>query len=184
MIDTLPPGEIHATAIVDPSAEIASNASIGAYAVVGPRVVIGAGARIGPHAVIHQDTIVGEQCFIHQGVSLGNDPQDLKYNGEHSELVIGARTVVREYCTINRGTGEQGRTVIGADCLLMAYAHVAHDCVIGNRVVIANAVNIGRHVEIQDYVTIGGSPPFISSRESSTPSWAVRRLCVRMFRPT
>src|SRR5262245_22015701 len=132
MIVQIVPGEIHATAIVDPSAEIAPDASIGAYAVVGPRVVIGAGARIGPHAVVHQDTIIGEQCAIHQGVSLGNDPQDLKYNGEHSELIIGPRTVIREYCTINRGTGAHGKTVIGSDCLLMAYAHVAHDCVIGN----------------------------------------------------
>jgi UDP-N-acetylglucosamine acyltransferase len=156
MIDTIVPGEIHATAIVDPSAEIAPDASIGAYAVVGPRVVIGPGARIGPHAVVHQDTIIGEQCAIHQGVSLGNDPQDLKYNGEHSELIIGPRTVIREYCTINRGTSARGKTVIGSDCLLMAYAHVAHDCVIGDRVVIANGVQMGGHVEIQDHVTVGG----------------------------
>jgi UDP-N-acetylglucosamine acyltransferase len=156
MIDTLIPGEVHTTAIVDPSADIAPDASIGAYAVIGPRVVVGAGARVGPHAVIHQDTVLGEQCAIHQGASLGNDPQDLKYNGEPSELILGPRTVIREFCTINRGTSAHGKTVIGADCLLMAYAHVAHDCVIVNRVVIANSVQMGGHVEIHDYATVGG----------------------------
>ena len=87
--------------------------SIGAYAVIGPTCVIGAGARIGPHVVIHRDTTIGEHCAIHQGASLGNDPQDLKYDGEQTELIVGARTVIREFCTINRGTAAHGRTVIG-----------------------------------------------------------------------
>lgn len=153
MLDTL----VHPTAVIDASAELADDVSVGPYAVIGPRVVIGAGTRIGPHVVIHRDTTLGEQCFIHQGASLGNDPQDLKYGGEHTELVIGARTVVREFCTLNRGTSAHGRTEIGSDCLFMAYAHVAHDCVIGNHVVIANSVNMGGHVEIGDYAIIGGS---------------------------
>jgi UDP-N-acetylglucosamine acyltransferase len=152
MLETL----IHSSAVVDPGAELAADVAVGAYAVIGPRVVIGAGTRIGPHAVIHQDTTIGEQCAIHQGASLGNDPQDLKYGGEHSELHVGARTVIREFCTINRGTAAQGRTVIGSDCLIMAYSHVAHDCMIGQHVVIANAVNMGGHVEIGDWVVIGG----------------------------
>lgn len=156
LLATLPSGEIHSTAIIEPSAGIAPDVSIGAYAVIGPRVLIGAGARIGPHVVIHRDTTVGEQCYIHQGVSLGNDPQDLKYGGEQSELVIGARTVVREFCTINRGTAASRRTEVGSDCLIMAYSHVAHDCVIGDHVVIANGVNMGGHVEIGDWVIIGG----------------------------
>ncbi|MGH7468138.1 MAG: acyl-ACP--UDP-N-acetylglucosamine O-acyltransferase [Longimicrobiales bacterium] len=156
MIETLPPGEIHSSAVVDPGTELAADVAIGAYAVIGPRVVIGAGTRIGPHAVIHQDTVIGEQCAIHQGASLGNDPQDLKYGGEHSELHVGARTVIREFCTINRGTTAQGKTVIGSDCLIMAYSHVAHDCVIGPHAVIANAVNMGGHVEIGDWVVVGG----------------------------
>src|SRR5262245_60316140 len=156
MLETLPSGEIHSTAIIDASADIAPDASIGAYAVIGPHVVIGAGARIGPHVVIHRDTLVGENCAVHQGASLGNDPQDLKYDGEPSVLVVGARTVIREFCTINRGTAAHGKTVIGQDCLLMAYAHVAHDCVIGNHVIIANAVNMGGHVEISDFATVGG----------------------------
>ncbi len=156
MLETMPPGEIHATAIVDPGAEIGADVSIGAYAVIGPGVVIGAGARIGPHAVLHRDTILGEQCAIHQGASLGNDPQDLKFEGEHSELHVGPRTVIREFCTINRGTSAHGKTEIGSDCLLMAYSHVAHDCVIGDHVVIANSVNMGGHVAIGDWVVVGG----------------------------
>jgi UDP-N-acetylglucosamine acyltransferase len=156
MIETLIPGEIHNTAVVDPGAELAADVAVGAYAVIGPRVVIGAGTRVGPHAVIHRDTVIGERCEIHQGASLGNDPQDLKYNGEHSELQIGARTVIREFCTINRGTSARGRTVLGSECLLMAYSHVAHDCLIGDHVVIANAVNMGGHVEIGDWVVVGG----------------------------
>lgn len=156
VLATLPPGEIHNTAIIEPTAELAPDVSIGAYAVIGPHVVIGAGARIGPHVVIHRDTTVGAHCYIHQGASIGNDPQDLKYAGEASELVIGARTVVREFCTINRGTEASRRTEIGSDCLIMAYSHVAHDCVIGDHVVIANGVNMGGHVEIGDWVIIGG----------------------------
>jgi UDP-N-acetylglucosamine acyltransferase len=156
MLDTITPGEIHSTAIVDASADIGADVSIGPYAVIGPNVRIGNGARIGPHVVVHRDTIIGEQCSIHQGTSLGNDPQDLKYGGEHSELHIGTRTVVREFCTLNRGTAAHGKTEIGSDCLLMAYVHVAHDCVIGDRVVISNAVNMGGHVEIGDWVIVGG----------------------------
>ena len=156
VLETLSPGEIHNTAVIDASAELAADVSVGAYAVIGPRVVVGAGTRIGPHAVIHRDTVVHEQCYIHQGASLGNDPQDLKYAGEPSVLIIGPRTVVREFCTINRGTAASGKTEVGSDCLLMAYSHVAHDCRIGDHVVLANAVNMGGHVEIGDWVIIGG----------------------------
>jgi UDP-N-acetylglucosamine acyltransferase len=156
MLETATPNDIHSSAVIDPSADIGLNVSIGAYAVIGPNVRIGAGARIGPHAVVHRDTTIGEDCVIHQGASLGNDPQDLKYAGEKSELIVGARTVIREFCTVNRGTSARGRTVVGSDCLLMAYTHVAHDCIIGNHVVIANAVNMGGHVEVGDWVIVGG----------------------------
>jgi UDP-N-acetylglucosamine acyltransferase len=156
MLETLPTGQIHSTAIVDPGAELGADVTIDPYAVIGPRVVIGAGSRIGPHAVIHRDTILGEQCQIHQGASLGNDPQDLKFDGEHSELYVGARTVIREFCTINRGTSSNGKTEVGSDCLLMAYTHVAHDCVIGDHVILSNAVNMGGHVEISDWAIVGG----------------------------
>ncbi len=156
MLETATPDDIHSSVIVDPSADVGPAVSIGAYSVIGPNVRIGAGARVGPHVVIHRDTTIGEACVIHQGASLGNDPQDLKYAGEKSELLIGARTVIREFCTVNRGTAAGGRTVVGADCLLMAYTHVAHDCVIGNHVVLANAVNMGGHVELGDWVIVGG----------------------------
>jgi UDP-N-acetylglucosamine acyltransferase len=156
MIDALAPGEIHETAIVDRSAEIAADASIGPYAVIGPRVVVGPGTRIGPHAVIHQDTILRANCVVHQGASVGNEPQDLKFGGERTEVIIGDSTVVREFVTINRGTSAHGKTEIGSNCLLMAYAHVAHDCIIGDNVVIANSVNMGGHVEIGDWVVVGG----------------------------
>jgi len=156
MRGTLQAAEIHATAIVDPGAEIGAGVVIGPYAVIGPRVVIGSGCRIGPHAVLHQDTRLGRDVQVHHGASLGNDPQDLKYRGEHSELIVGDRTVIREFCTLNRGTASHGKTEIGHDCLLMAYAHVAHDCVIGNHVIIANAVNMGGHVVVDDWATIGG----------------------------
>ncbi|MEX2282384.1 MAG: acyl-ACP--UDP-N-acetylglucosamine O-acyltransferase [Gemmatimonadota bacterium] len=156
MLETATPDEIHSTAIVDPTADIGANVSVGAYAVIGPNVRIGAGTRIAPHAVLHRDTTIGEDCLIHQAASVGGDPQDLKYAGEKSELHIGARTIIREFCTLNRGTGARGKTMIGSDCLLMAYTHVAHDCVIGNHVVIANAVNMGGHVELGDWVIVGG----------------------------
>jgi UDP-N-acetylglucosamine acyltransferase len=156
MLEIIPPGQIHATAIIDPSVELGADVTIDAYAVIGPRVVIGAGSRIGPHAVIHRNTVLAEQCVIHQGASLGNDPQDLKFKGEHSELYIGARTEIREFCTINRGTASNRKTEIGSDCLLMAYTHVAHDCVIGDHVVISNAVNMGGHVEIGPWAIVGG----------------------------
>jgi len=156
MRGTLSAGEIHATAIVDPSAEIGADVVIGPYAVIGPRVVIGAGSRIGPHAVLHQDVRLGRDVQVHQGASLGNDPQDLKYRGEPSELIVGDRTIIREFCTLNRGTASHGKTEIGHDCLLMAYAHVAHDCIIGNHVIVANAVNMGGHVVVDDWASIGG----------------------------
>jgi UDP-N-acetylglucosamine acyltransferase len=154
-----PLADVHATAIVDPAAELGADVSVGPYAVIGPNVTIGAGTRIGPHALIERDTVVGEACVIHKGAVLGTDPQDLKYDGEPTSLVVGDRTVVREYVTVNRGTSAGGRTQVGSDCLLMAYAHVAHDCVLGDHVVIANAVNMGGHVSIGDWAIVGGMTP-------------------------
>ncbi len=151
-----PATEIHPTSIIDPSAEIGSDVVIGPYSVIGPNVVIGDGTRLGPHVLIERDTVIGPGCVIHKGAVLGSDPQDLKYRGESTQLVIGARTVVREFATLNRGTAARGRTEVGSDCLLMAYCHVAHDCVIGNHVVIANAVNMGGHVVIEDWASVGG----------------------------
>lgn len=147
---------IHATAVIDDSAELGAGVDIGPFAVIGPNVTIGDGTRIGPHAVIERDTRIGRECRVHPGAVLGGDPQDLKYVGEQALLVIGDRTVIRECVTLNRGTSARGRTQIGSDCLIMAYAHVAHDCFIGDNVVIANAVNMGGHCDIGDWVIVGG----------------------------
>lgn len=147
---------IHATAILDESVELGADIEIGPYAVVGPNVVIGDGTWIGPHVVIERDTHIGSECRVHPGAVLGGDPQDLKYTGESALLVVGDRTVIRECVTLNRGTSARGRSAIGSDCLIMAYAHVAHDCIIGDHVVIANAVNMGGHCDIGDWVIVGG----------------------------
>ena len=150
------PGVIHETAVIDASAVIADDVTIGPYTVIGPNVTVGAGVEIGPHVHIVRDTIIGDGCKIHHGAALGGDPQDLKYGGEYAELVIGRNTVVREFVTLNRGTSAHGKTEIGSNCLLMAYAHVAHDCVVGNHVILANSVNMGGHVLIEDHVIVGG----------------------------
>ncbi len=149
----------HATAIVDPSAVIAASASIGPYAVIGPDVEIGERVRVGPHVFIERDTRVAEDVIIWKGAVLGTDPQDLKYAGERTFLEVGPRTRVREFVTLNRGTAATGLTSIGSDALIMAYAHVAHDCRIGDHVVLANAVTMGGHVEIEDWAIIGGVTP-------------------------
>jgi UDP-N-acetylglucosamine acyltransferase len=147
---------VHPTAVIDASAEIGADVVIGAYTVIGPNVRIGASTTVGPHVHIIRDTTIGESCNIHHGAALGGDPQDLKYGGEQTELIIGDRCTIREFVTLNRGTSAHGRTHLGNDCLIMAYAHVAHDCILGNNVILANAVNMGGHVEIGDHVIIGG----------------------------
>ncbi|MFQ5677991.1 MAG: acyl-ACP--UDP-N-acetylglucosamine O-acyltransferase [Gemmatimonadota bacterium] len=152
----LTPGLRHETAVVDPTAVIQPSVSIGPYAVIGPNVHLGARVRVGPHVFIERDTRVGEDCFLAKGAVLGTDPQDLKYGGEATLLEVGARTIIREYATLNRGTAATGITRVGADCLLMAYAHVAHDCRIGDHVILANAVNMGGHVQIEAHASVGG----------------------------
>ena len=150
---------VHETALVDPEAELGPGVEIGPYAVVGPRVSLGAGTRVGPHALIERDTVVGEDCTIAKGAVLGTDPQDLKFQGEDTTLEIGDRTVIREYATLNRGTSASGHTLVGSDCLLMAYTHVAHDCELGSHVILSNAVNMAGHVVIEDWVIVGGLTP-------------------------
>ena len=147
---------VHDTAVIDDTAVVADDVTIGPYSVIGPNVRIGAGTEIGPHVHIVRDTIVGENCRIHHAAAVGGDPQDLKYGGERAQLIIGNNTVIREFVTLNRGTSAHGRTEIGSNCLLMAYAHVAHDCVIGDHVILANSVNMGGHVLIEDHVIVGG----------------------------
>lgn len=150
------PGERHPTAVVDDDADVHPSVSVGPFAVIGPGVELGPHVRVGSHALVERDTRVGEGCEIHHGAVVGTDPQDLKYEGESSTLELGARTVVREYATLNRGTAASGATRVGADSLVMAYAHVAHDCRIGDHVILSNTVNMGGHVEIGDWAIVGG----------------------------
>jgi UDP-N-acetylglucosamine acyltransferase len=148
---------IHATAVVEPSARIGSNVEIGAYSVIGAGVEIGDGTTIGPHVVVGGTTRIGRENRIFQFASIGADPQDKKYRGESSELVIGDRNVIREFVTLNRGTGEGGgATRIGDDNWIMAYAHVAHDCIVGNHTIFSNNATLAGHVTIGDYAILSG----------------------------
>jgi UDP-N-acetylglucosamine acyltransferase len=151
-----PPPAVHPTAVVDASAELARGVQVGPYAIIGPNVVVSERTQVGPHAYLAQDTEIGPDCVISKGAVLGTDPQDLKYEGEETRLVVGARTTIREFATLNRGTRASGVTQVGDDCLVMAYAHVAHDCVIGDHVILANAVQMGGHVVIEDWAIVGG----------------------------
>lgn len=149
--------QVHPTAIVDPKAEIDSSVSIGPYAVIGPHVRIGAGTSVGPHCVIEGHTTIGRDNLIFQFASLGAVPQDKKYDGEPTELVIGDRNKIREFCTFNLGTAQDaGVTRIGDDNWIMAYVHIAHDCQLGNQITMANNATLAGHVVIGDWVTVGG----------------------------
>jgi UDP-N-acetylglucosamine acyltransferase len=148
---------IHPTALIHPRAKVGEGVSVGPYTVVGEAVSIGPRTRIGAHCVIEGRTTIGADCQLFTGAVIGSIPQDLKYRGEESTLFIGDRNKIREYVTINPGTaGGGGKTVIGSDCLLMAYAHVAHDCRIGHHVVIANSAALAGHITIEDHAVIGG----------------------------
>jgi UDP-N-acetylglucosamine acyltransferase len=144
-------------AVISPQAQIAPDVEIGPFTVIGADVVIGAGTWIGPHAVINGPTSIGAGNKIFQFASLGDAPQDKKYNGEPTRLEVGDRNVFRESVTVNRGTThDKGVTRIGNDNLLMAYSHVAHDCHLGDQIVMANCATLGGHVELGDWVTLGG----------------------------
>jgi len=148
---------IHATAIIDESASIAADCSVGPYSVIGPEVEIGSGTWIGPHVVINGPTKIGKDNKIFQFSSIGEDPQDLKYAGERSTLEIGDNNVIREYVTMNRGTGGGGGvTRVGSNNLFMAYIHVAHDCIVGDRVIMANGSSLAGHVTVGDNAILAG----------------------------
>ena len=148
---------VHPTAIVHPKARLGEGVVIGPYSVVEEQVTLGDRTVVGAHCVIEGKTTIGKDNTIFTGAVIGSIPQDLKYRGEHSALVIGDRNKIREYVTINPGTeGGGGKTAIGSDCLLMAYSHVAHDCLIGNRVIIANSAGLAGHITVEDRATIGG----------------------------
>jgi UDP-N-acetylglucosamine acyltransferase len=148
---------IDARAIVSSEAELASDVSVGPFSIIGPQVQIGPRTVVGPHVVINGPTTIGADNRIFQFASIGDAPQDKKYQGEPTRLQIGDRNVFRESCTVNRGTAhDQGVTRVGNDNLFMAYAHVAHDCVVGSHTVFANCAALGGHVEIGDWAILGG----------------------------
>ncbi|QDL54317.1 acyl-ACP--UDP-N-acetylglucosamine O-acyltransferase [Rhodoferax aquaticus] len=148
---------IHATAVVSASAEIDSTVTVGPYSVIGPHVKIGAGTTVGPHCVIEGHTTIGVDNRIFQFSSLGAIPQDKKYAGEPCELVIGDRNTIREFCTFNIGSpGDTGITRVGNDNWLMAYVHLAHDCVVGNNTIFANNSQLAGHVHVGDWAILGG----------------------------
>lgn len=145
-----PLAQIHPDAIIAPDVEI------GPFVFIDKNVEIGAGTKIGSNVTILEGTRIGEKCNIFPGAVLGGIPQDLKFSGEESLAIIGNNTTIREFVTVNRGTVARGKTVVGNNCLIMAYSHVAHDCVVGNNVIIANASQLGGEVEVDDFAILGG----------------------------
>ncbi len=147
--------QIHHSAVVSSSAEIGENVIISPYAVIEDDVVIGNDCYIGPYAVLYNGTRVGDRVKIYQGASVGNDPQDLSFKGNQTFVFIDDDTAIREFVTLHRGT-TTGSTSIGKSCFLMAYSHAAHDVKIGDKCILANAVQLGGHVTVEDFVNIGG----------------------------
>jgi len=150
-------GLIHPTAIIERGAQLDATVSVGPYALIGAQVRIGAGTTVGPHCVIQGRTTIGNDNRIFQFASLGAAPQDKKYAGEDTELVIGERNTIREFCTLNLGVPQAGgKTTVGNDNWIMAYTHIAHDCHVGSNTTMANNTTLAGHVEIGDWVTVGG----------------------------
>jgi UDP-N-acetylglucosamine acyltransferase len=150
---------IHRTALVDPSAQLGLDVAIGPYAIIGPSVVIGDRCQLAAHVVIERNTRLGAGVKVGYGTVLGADPQDLKYKGEETWVEIGDGTILREYCTINRGTPATGKTTVGQRCFIMTYVHVAHDCVVGDDVILANSIQMAGHVTVDDRAIISGLVP-------------------------
>lgn len=153
------PIHIDSRAVVSPKATISDGVQVGPFAVIEDDVAIGEGTTIGAHAVIHSGSRIGRECKIHPMAAIGGLPQDLKFRGEPTTLEIGDNTVVREFVTLNRATAETGRTIIGSNCLFMAYAHVGHDCVVGDNAILANCCALGGHVHLGNWVILGGLTP-------------------------
>lgn len=148
---------IHPTAIVDAGAQLDANVTVGPYSVIGPHVCIGSGTTVGPHCVIEGHTRIGHDNHIHAFASLGAAPQDKKYAGEPTRLHIGHRNTIREFCTFNTGTVQDaGVTTVGDDNWIMAYVHIAHDCIVGQHTILANNATLAGHVRIGDWAIIGG----------------------------
>lgn len=151
--------KIHPTAIVDSAAELDNDVEVGPFAIVESNVLIGDGSRIGPQALIASGARLGKGVSVHKGAVIGTVPQDLKFGGEETTAEVGDNTVVREYATINRGTTYHYKTKVGKNCLLMAYSHVAHDCFVGDNVIIGNCTALAGHIDVGDYTIISGLVP-------------------------
>jgi UDP-N-acetylglucosamine acyltransferase len=148
---------IHSTAVVSPDAKIGEGTQIGPYAIIGPDITIGKNTIIGPHVVIERHTDIGDNCRVLQFASIGGDPQDLKFKGEKTRVIIGNNNIIREYVTINRSTtADIGVTMIGNNNLIMAYCHVAHNCKLGNNTVMSSGAMLAGHIHIDDFAIIGG----------------------------
>ncbi len=148
---------IHPTAVIAPDAVIGEDVEIGPYTIIGPRVSIGRGTKVGPHVVIEGLTEIGENCRIMQFAAIGAPPQDLKFRGEETKVIIGNNNIIREFVTIHRSTkADIGVTIMGDNNLIMAYCHIAHNCKLGNNIIMSNGVNLAGHIEVEDFATIGG----------------------------
>jgi UDP-N-acetylglucosamine acyltransferase len=149
--------QVHPTALVDPAARLADDVEVGAFSIVGPKVTIGPGSRIGPHVVVTGRTTIGRNTRIFQFASIGEEPQDKKYNGEDTELIIGDNNTIRELCTFSRGTAQGGgKTIIGNDNWIMACVHIAHDCILGDNIIMANNASLAGHVTVGDWAILSG----------------------------
>ncbi|MFH1715105.1 MAG: acyl-ACP--UDP-N-acetylglucosamine O-acyltransferase [Elusimicrobiota bacterium] len=147
---------IHKTALVHPDAVLADDVEIGPNTIISDKANIGPGVKIGANVIVSGSVEIGDKCQIFTGAVIGTEPQDLKYKGEETRVSIGKNTTIREYVTINRGTTSTGETRVGDNCLLMAYVHVAHDCIVGNNVVLANCATLAGHVVAEDKSIVGG----------------------------
>ncbi|HDL01000.1 MAG TPA: acyl-ACP--UDP-N-acetylglucosamine O-acyltransferase [candidate division Zixibacteria bacterium] len=151
--------EIHKTAIISPKAEIGENVTIGPFTVIEDSVIVGDNCDIKSSILLAEGTVLGKNVNVFHGAAIGSSPQDLKFGGEKTQAIVGDGTTIREYVTFNRGTTYHNRSECGKNCLLMAYSHVAHDCLIGDNVIMANSVNLAGHVEVHDNAILGGLVP-------------------------
>jgi UDP-N-acetylglucosamine acyltransferase len=151
--------DIHPTAIIHPMAKLGAGVKIGPYSVIGEHVELGDECEVGSNVLIDGRTTIGKKNRFFHGASIGTIPQDLKYTGDITYVEIGDNNTFREFVTVNSATNEGEKTVVGSDCLIMAYAHVAHNCVVGNEVILANSVNLAGHVFVDDFATVGGVTP-------------------------
>ncbi len=148
--------DIHPSAIIDSKARLGENVSVGPFTVIEGNSIIGDGCRISSNVLVGENTKMGKECNVFNGAVIGSVAQDLKFKGEEAWLEIGDNNIFREYCTVNRGTVANGKTVIGSNCAFLAYSHIGHDCIIGNNIIASNTMNLAGHVTIGNYVGFGG----------------------------